>query len=49
MVCGQLMYVAMGVHRIVGSRIYVNYVVVDGSIRRIFVIMLLNRINVFQA
>ena len=44
------MYVTMGVHRIVGSRIYVNYVVVDGSIRRIFaLIMLLNRINVFQA
>ena len=39
MVCGQLMYVAMGVHCIVGWRIYVNYVVVDGSRRRRFALI----------
>ena len=32
--CRQLIYVAMGVHPIVGARIYVNYVVVDRSRRR---------------
>lgn len=38
--CGQLMYVAMGVHRIVGARIYVNDVVVDRSRRRGFALIM---------